>query len=107
MTAARGTERGLLLLLVLVLACLASAPSAWARPAVTLKMTPIAIPGVSGTGDVLGAGAEVQAQVTIAGSEYAGSPSPLTGMTLYAPAGLRVNPAGFPACAPSVLEAQG
>jgi hypothetical protein len=104
MTSARGTERGILLL---VSACLAFVPSASAIPTATLKVTPIPIPGFPGTGDILGAGAEVQAQVTIAGNEYAGSPSPLTGFALYAPVGFKVTPGGFVTCAPSVLEADG
>lgn len=93
--------------MILALVCLAFAPGAQATPTVTLKVRPVPIPGFAGTGDILGAGTEVQAQVAIAGSEYAGSPSPLTEITLYAPSGFRVNPHGFATCAPSVLEAGG
>lgn len=74
---------------------------------VTLKTTPIPIPGFPGTGDILGAGAEVEAQVTISGTEYAGSPSPLVWAAFYAPAGVRITPNTFPTCAPSLLEANG
>lgn len=104
MSTARGTGRSVFLL---VLACLAFVPSACATPTATLEVRPIPIPGFPGTGNILGAGAEVEAQVTIAGSEYAGSPSPLTGVTLYAPLGFKVNPEGFVTCAPPVLEADG
>jgi hypothetical protein len=101
---ARETGRGAL---TLTLACLVFASGARATPTATLKVRPVPIPGFAGTGNILGAGTEVQAQVAISGSEYAGSPSPLTGMTLYAPSGFRVSPRGFATCAPSVLEAGG
>jgi hypothetical protein len=89
------------------LATLAFVATASATPTVTLKETPIPIPGFPGTGDVLGAGAEVEVQVTISGTEYGGSPSPLTGMTFFSPAGVKVTPQMFPTCTPSVLEANG
>lgn len=78
-----------------------------AAPAVTLKVTPIPIPGFPGTGDILGAGAEVEAQVTISGTEYGGFPSPLTEITFYAPTGVKVASTGFATCALGVLEAGG
>jgi hypothetical protein len=90
-----------------VLACLAFASNASATPTATLKVTPLPIPGFPGTGNSLGAGAEVEVQVTISGTEYDGSPSPLTGAIFYAPAGVKVNPKGFLTCAPSVLEVSG
>jgi hypothetical protein len=95
------------LALLLLLGGLALAPSALATPAVTLKMIPIPIPGFPGTGDRLGAGAEIEAQATIAGTEYGGYPSPLVGMNLYAPTGVKVTPTGFASCEPSALEANG
>lgn len=104
MTAVQGTGRGLFLIVVALLAFTASVS---ATPMATLKVTPVPIPGFPRTGDILGAGAEVRAQVTIAGTEYAGSPSPLTGFALYAPSGFTVNPKGFVPCAPAVLEAGG
>ena len=91
----------------LVVACLVFAASASATPTATLKVTPIPIPGFPGTGDILGAAAEVEVQVTIGGTEYAGSPSPLTGAIFYAPFGVKVTPKGFDTCAPAVLEADG
>jgi hypothetical protein len=86
---------------------LASAACASAAPQVAVKVTPIPIPGFPGTGNILGAGAAVETRVTISGTEYGGYPSPLTGATFYAPAGVRVNAAGFAACASAVLEASG
>jgi len=108
MTAARRTWRGVVSLVSLASACcLVFAGSAAATPTATLKVRPIPIPGFPGTGNRLGVGAEVEAQVTISGSEYDGSPSPLTGIVFYAPAGVRVNPKGFTTCPPSALEASG
>lgn len=89
-------------LLVLVFAT-----TAMATPKVTFQTTPVPIPGFPGTGDVLGAGAEVEVQVRIAGTEYGGFPSPLVGMTIYAPSGVDVDTKGFASCAPAILEADG
>jgi hypothetical protein len=89
---------------LLVLLGLTLAGTASAMPTATLRVTPIPIPGFSGTGDILGAGAEVEAKMTISGSEYAGAPSPLTQITFYSPAGTRIASSGFVDCPPSVLE---
>lgn len=85
----------------LTLACPAIAATA------TLNARTLPIPGFPGTGDHLGAGFEAELEVTIAGTEYAGSPSPLTGIDVYAPAGVKIDPAGFAPCAPAALEAIG
>jgi hypothetical protein len=89
---------------LLVLACLASAPAATATPTTTLKVTSIPIPGFPGTGYILGAGAEVVVQMTIGGNEYAGAPSPLTQASFYIPPGVVLTTAGFADCASAVLE---
>jgi hypothetical protein len=78
-----------------------------AAPVVTLSVTPRSIPGFPGTGNILGAGVAVETKATISGSEYDGSPSPLTELVIYAPAGVRVDPDGFATCAPSALAAEG
>lgn len=91
----------------LALAFLGTVATASATPVVTLKVSAIPIPGFPGTGDILGAGAEVESQVTISGSEYGGYPSPMTGLDIYAPAGVKLTTNGFATCAPSVLEAKG
>lgn len=93
--------------MLLALASLTLAAGASARPAATLKVTPVPVPGFPGTGDILGAGADVEVQVTISGTEYGGSPSPLTGATFYSPAGSKVASAGFVDCPTSALEANG
>jgi hypothetical protein len=98
---------GLVVLAMLALVSLALASSAAAAPAVTLKLKVLPIPGFPGTGNILGAGADVEVQVTISGTEYGGYPSPLTGINLYAPSGARFTVAGFATCADAVLEAAG
>ncbi len=100
-------RRGFVAMASIVLASLAFAPGAAAAPTITLKVKALPIPGFPGTGDVLGAGAAVEVQSTISGTEYGGYPSPLTGINLYAPSGSKINPAGFVTCTDSVLENAG
>jgi hypothetical protein len=92
--------------LVLILALTCTSPAS-AAPSVTLHGRAIAIPGFVGTGNILGAGAEVELRVTIAGIEYGGYPSPLVGINVFAPRGVKVNPTGFPTCATATLEMSG
>jgi hypothetical protein len=103
------TPQGLLCLLPLLasLGTLSLPSPAGAAPAATLHVEALPIPGFPGTGNILGAGAQVQAQVTISGTEYGGFPSPLTHMTFYAPAGVKLAPAGFTTCSAVILEAKG
>jgi hypothetical protein len=89
---------------LLVLAFFVCAVTAWAAPTATLKVTPIPVPGFPGTGDILGAGADVEVQMTISGTEYGGFPSPLTLAAFYTPVGVRLTSKGFADCAPSLLE---
>lgn len=96
------------LALLAVLGSLALVPAAAsAAPVVTLKSAALPIPGFPGTGNILGAGAEVEVQSTIAGTEYGGFPSPLVLLTIDSPAGTRVDSSGFATCSQSVLEADG
>lgn len=89
-----------------ILGCGASTASA--VPTITsFAMEALPIPGYPGTGDLLGAGAVIQGEGAIAGSEYGGSPAPLLGIKVYTPAGMQVHPQGFATCAPSVLEQSG
>src|ERR1700683_619112 len=103
----RLSPRAPICLASLVLASLAlvlvPAPVAVGAPTATLKVSALPIPGFPHTGNILGAGAEVEVEMTISGTEYGGFPSPLTGLNLYAPAGVSVDAAGFPSCQPSGL----
>jgi hypothetical protein len=92
---------------LIALATLSLAAAASAAPASTFKIAPVPIPGFPHTGDILGAGADVEAHVTISGTEYGGFPSPLTGATFYGPPGFRLDPSGFADCPTSVLQARG
>lgn len=103
----KGRPRAWICPVLAALSGFAFVASAAAIPAVTLKVTPVPIPGFPGTGDILGAGTAVEVHVTISGDEYGGFPSPLTEMAFYAPAGVKVTPTGFAECAPAALEANG
>jgi hypothetical protein len=56
------------------------------------------------TGNILGAGASVETQFTISGTEYGGFPSPLTGVVVYLPAGTKLHPQGFATCSNAILK---
>ena len=104
----RRTCLALLILGGLGPAALASlVPVAAAAPAVTFKATAIPIPGFPGTGNILGAGTDVEFQSTITGTEYGGFPSPLVLLTIDSPAGTKVDSGGFATCAQTVLETDG
>jgi hypothetical protein len=94
-------------LAVLGLAVLGLSATASAAPTATLKAVAVPIPGFPHTGNILGAGAALQAVYTISGTEYGGYPPPLTGVKFYGPAGAKLHPQGFATCAPSVIEAKG
>jgi hypothetical protein len=94
-------------LAVLGVAVLCLSATAMAAPTVTFKTKAVPIPGFPGTGNILGAGAVIQAEATISGTEYGGFPPPLIGIKYYAPAGAKLHPQGFATCAPSVLEQSG
>jgi hypothetical protein len=104
--------------LVVGLVCLAIAAvclpaAAFAAPNVTVKAkilpvlkNPASPKGGSypKTGNILGAGASVEAQMTISGTEYGGFPSPLTGVVVYLPSGTKLHPQGFATCSNAILE---
>jgi hypothetical protein len=92
---------------VVGLAVLGLSATASAAPTFMFKLSAVPIPGFPHTGDILGAGAVIQAEGTISGTEYGGSPPPLTGVKFYAPAGEKLHPQGFASCAPSTIEQSG
>jgi hypothetical protein len=101
------SRRAVTSLAVLVLAFLGVAASATAAPTVTFKARAVPIPGFRGTGNILGHGAALQINYTIAGSEYGGFPPPLIGINFYTPAGTQIHPRAFASCSPSALENMG
>ncbi|MFZ2113123.1 MAG: hypothetical protein WAU77_05260 [Solirubrobacteraceae bacterium] len=114
----RNCRRSHTLNLIVGLVCLAIAAvslpaAAFAAPKVTVKAkilpvlkNPASPKGGSypKTGNILGAGASVEAQMTISGTEYGGFPSPLTGVVVYLPSGTKLHPQGFATCSNAVLE---
>jgi hypothetical protein len=93
----------------LVLACAALWPAlAPAAPTVTFKTRFLRIECFPGTGCRFGAGADVEAQLTIHGTESTGGvPSQLRQVVAYLPKGTELNPGPFPTCSPTTLEANG
>jgi hypothetical protein len=89
------------------LALLALPGIASATPTVMFKAEAVPIPGYKGTGNILGAGAAVQAEYQIEGTEYFGSPPPIVGVNFYLPTGVKLHPNGFPTCVLTVLEKSG
>lgn len=98
----------------LLAACI-SAPAS-AHPVVNFRAAAVSIPidpnnARSGTypetGSILGAGADMEGEWKISGSEYGGSPSPLTWLKVYTPAGMRLNPQAFGTCSESILSTDG
>ncbi len=102
-----------LALLGLAVATLGLPAAAGAAPAVTLKVKAVPVPvnpsapsspTYPGTGNILGAGADVEAEYTISGTEYGGFPSPLTGVTFFTPPGSKLQTQGFSTCSSAILE---
>jgi hypothetical protein len=87
-----------LLSLAAALAPLALAAPASALPSITIKAQIVPIPGFKHTGNILGAGAGVKAQVKISGTEYGGFPPPLIGVNAFLPTGTRLHSQGFKTC---------
>jgi hypothetical protein len=94
-------------LAALGLAALSLPALAGAVPTVAVKAKIVPIKGFPGTGNILGAGAAVESQVTISGTEYGGFPPPLIGVNVFLPKGTVLHPSGFPACSPATLEPSG
>lgn len=102
----------LLSLCVCVAALLLPAVAA-AQPKVTVraKIVPIPIdpssphsPSYPHTGNMLGAGAALEAELSISGTEYSGYPSPLTQVVVEFPAGAKLHQSGFVTCPNAILE---
>jgi hypothetical protein len=90
--------RGVAPLVALGLILVLGSGVAPAAPTVTVRGRAVPIPGFPHTGNYFGAGAAVQAEVAISGTEYGGFPPPLIGINVYLPTGVRLHPQGFPTC---------
>jgi hypothetical protein len=102
-----------LALLGLAVAALGLPATAGAAPKVTLRVKAVPIPmnpasnsgpTFPGTGNILGAGSALESEFKITGTEYAGSPLPLIGVTFFLPAGAKVTSKGFVTCSSAILE---
>jgi hypothetical protein len=105
-------------LLGLLLALVVAAGAA-AAPTVTFKARAVPIPKPGGgtyrhTGNILGAGAALQAEFTIAGTGYGATPQnpaggvpPLSGVNFFLPAGAKINGKGFGRCSEATLKNTG
>lgn len=102
-----------LALLGLAVVALGLPATALAAPSVTFKAKAIPIkknpaskggPNWPHTGNFLGAATAVEAEFKITGTEYFGSPSPLTNVTVTFPTGAKVTTKGFTTCSNGILE---
>jgi hypothetical protein len=91
--------------------CVCSAASATPVVTVKAKIVPIPInpsapngPTYPNTGSILGAGAALEATLSISGTEYGGYPSPVTGVVVELPSGTKLHPQGFASCPTAILE---
>ena len=100
-------RRASICLAVMGLALLALTGVASATPEVTFKAEAVPIPGYPETGNIYGAGAAVQAEYTIKGTEYVGSPPPLAGINFFLPKGTKLHTSGFPTCPLAELQPTG
>jgi len=101
------TRRASWLVSALLGALVTTGGSAAATPRVTFKALPVPIAGFPHTGYILGAGAALQAEYKISGTEYGGFPPPVIGINVYFPKGTTLHPQGFPTCPSSALEQVG
>jgi hypothetical protein len=83
----------------LVLPSLASA-----APTVKFKAVAVPIPHFPHTGNILGAGAALQYEYEISGTEYFGSPPPIIGINFYTPKGTVLHTSGFPTCSEETVR---
>jgi hypothetical protein len=116
MSVARVVNRKLLpalLSLGLCAVALVAPAVASAQPKVTVraKIVPIPIdpssphsPTYPNTGNMLGAGAALEAELSISGTEYTGYPSPLTQVVVEFPSGTKLHQSGFVTCPTAILE---
>jgi hypothetical protein len=88
----------------LAVALMAVPAVASAAPTITFKAKAVPISGFPHTGNFKGAGAADQAEFTISGTEYLGSPPPVIGVNVFLPKGTKLHPSGFPTCSKATLE---
>jgi hypothetical protein len=75
-----------------------------ALPTVKFKAVAVPIAHFAHTGNILGAGAALQYEYEISGTEYFGSPPPIIGINFYTPKGTVLHPSGFPTCSEEIVR---
>jgi hypothetical protein len=93
-------------------AALALTGLAQAAPKVSVKAKIVPIPvnpnspkkTFPRTGNILGAPAALETQMTISGNEYFGGPSPITSVVAYLPNGTKLNAKAFSTCPSGILQ---
>jgi hypothetical protein len=95
--------------LVLVALTVLGLPALASAATVTgVKAAIVPIPGFAETGDILGAGADVEIEGKLEGNELPGGlPLQTRRLVLYFPAGTKIDPTGFPTCTAAKLEISG
>jgi hypothetical protein len=95
--------------LVLVALAVLGLPALASAATVTgVKASIKPIPGFPETGDILGAGAEVEVEGRLEGDELPGGlPLQTRKLVVYFPAGTKIDPTGFPTCTAAKLEIDG
>ena len=78
-----------------------------ATPTVSLKAKIVPIPGFPHTGNILGAGADLEVEIGIEGNEYAGGPPPITQIKGFYPKGTKINTKGFTTCSADGARTEG
>ena len=91
-------------LAVIGLALMAVPGVASALPQVKFKALAVPIPGYKDTGNILGAGTDLETEYQISGTEYQGSPPPIIGVNVFLPKGSVLHTAGWPTCSDATLE---
>jgi hypothetical protein len=95
--------------LVLVALAVLGLPALASAATVTgVKAAILPIPGFPETGDILGAGAQIEVEGRLEGDELPGGlPLQTRRLVVYFPAGTKIDPAGFPTCTAAKLEIDG
>jgi hypothetical protein len=75
-----------------------------ATPTATFRAVAVPISKFPKTGNIIGAGAAMQLDYTISGTEYDGDPPPLIGINVTLPHGFDIEPSGFTTCPLVTLE---
>jgi hypothetical protein len=96
------------------LAVLGLPAAAGAAPTVTFKAKAVPIPGFPHTGNILGAGTDLESNFVLTGSGYGATPQnpaggipPLAAVNFFLPAGAKINSSAFGKCTEAVLKNTG